>query len=113
MIASASLNESDRAAATHDSWSSGNKPFAIDIGKYGILVVSMKSRTSFSAWAIEAPLPRIISGFLAFFKTSTALSTASTDGRCCGAGSSSLIKVLSGSMFSSNKAPIVSAGKSR
>ena len=41
----------ERAAAADCGWSSGKRPFAIDIGRNGMPVVSIKERISASAWA--------------------------------------------------------------
>ena len=64
---------------------------AIDIGKYGIPVFSTSARMSASHCAYAAPLPRMISGFFALFKRSSARCTASGAGICFGAGSTTLM----------------------
>ena len=55
----------ERAADAHCSCVSGSSPFAIDIGRYGMPVFSMRPVISGSACAYAAPLPRMINGFLA------------------------------------------------
>ena len=91
MTTSASGNTNERAADADCSCVSGSKPLAIDIGRYGIPVFSMSARMSASAWAYAAPLPRMMSGRLAFFSSSSARWTASCDGIWRGAGSTTWI----------------------
>jgi hypothetical protein len=73
---------------------SGSSPFAIDIGRYGIPVLSISAWISASACAYAAPLPRMISGFFALFSRSSARLTASGAGIWRGAGSTTLISEL-------------------
>ena len=91
---SASGSTYERAADADCSCVSGNRPFAIDIGRYGMPVFSTSALMSASACAYAAPLPRMISGFFADFKRSSARLTASAAGIWRGAGSTTLISVL-------------------
>lgn len=62
---SAYFNAKDLAALTFKGWESGITPFPIGVGKNGIFTFSMNSLTYFSALPYAAPLPTMISGFLA------------------------------------------------
>ncbi len=75
------------AAPAHCGCVSGNRPFAMLIGRNGAPLFSTKLRIASSAWASAAPLPRMISGRLAPFSTSSARLTASGAGIWAGAAS--------------------------
>ena len=77
----------ERAAAADCLWLSGRRPFAIDIGRYGMPVISMKDRISSSACAYAAPLPRMMSGRWALASKSRARLIDSGSGMWRGAGS--------------------------
>src|SRR5882724_4356132 len=74
---SAFASASERAAAADCGWSSGSKPLAMDMGRKGMPVVSMKARMSASACAYAAPLPRMMSGRSALASVSSARQTDS------------------------------------
>ena len=90
---SAAGSTNERAAEAHCSCVSGSSPFAIDMGRYGIPVFSMRFFISASACAYAAPLPRMMSGFFAERSKSSARFTASGAGICLGAGSTTLMSV--------------------
>lgn len=72
------------AEATQFGDASGTTPFPIGVAKKGKLVLSINSRTSFSAFAYAAPLPTTTKGLLAFDKTETAFSISFGFGNICG-----------------------------
>ena len=95
-----------RAAETFIGWSSGTTPLPIGIGRKGSPVLSMNSRTSFSACAQAAPLPTTTSGFEALFSVSSAWATSpsAASGRG-GSGTRSIQRTSSSSTLPSMMLP--------